>query len=120
MNELKFRAFIEELHCMTYFHLDKNEGIIYDDEALNVNQTLTLSDIMRYTGVKDKDGTEIYENDIVESRIGIAVNNYRVEYEEACFWLQGNHALDVQPLYQTPEKHLQVIGNTFVTPELVA
>lgn len=61
MREIKFRAWFKNdvVEQMLY---DKNPG----DCLVWKNQGQDIESIMQYTGLKDKNGKEIYEGDIVE------------------------------------------------------
>jgi len=103
MRDIKFRAWDE-----------KNKRMIYNlrmfdlsdaDEKLSIAE-LEECPLMQYTELKDKNGKEIYENDIVlvpYNRFG----NIIVEYKEGT---------PVISKYKVSE--CRVVGNIYETPEL--
>ena len=76
-------------------------------------------ELMQYTGLKDKQGKEIYEGDIITGRLTLENDdNYDftdiVSCEPPCFLCDNNADFELTQ-YQT----LEVIGNVWENPELV-
>jgi hypothetical protein len=116
MREIKFRAWDEEKKQMS-------APFILGMPAVFKNGVLTSElatkrygiKVMQYTGLKDKNGKEIYEGDILEYKRFLSDGNERgfVEYNEYAEWSVNNWLLN--RIYRRAE----VIGNRFANPELL-
>lgn len=78
----------------------------------------TLIARRQYTGLKDKNGIEIYEGDIVKTKNSL----YKVIYDKCCFW--GIDEMGKYPIYQIKhyimeDEIFEVIGNIYENPELL-
>lgn len=72
--------------------------------------------VMQYTGLKDKDGKEIYEGDVI---LVIEWNRkYKVVFERGMFKASGSTTFSLVTA-TNGELSCQVIGNIYENPELV-
>jgi len=108
MRDLKFRAFID------------GEMIYYNHPQLVCNNVTML---MQYTNIKDKNGKEIYEGDIVKI---LREDNYfgGKDFEEIIKvgqseWVELGDLPSGGPEGDCPIKKIEVIGNTYENPELL-
>lgn len=119
----KFRAWDEDHKYMEY--TDKNLVVCFSDEGAEVTDHTTFShsctsmqnyELMQSTGLKDKNGTEIYEGDIIKNSYD---EIYTVKWFDAAFLLEEkyNGGFDYHELYLEDNK--KVIGNIYENPELL-
>lgn len=118
MREILFKAkCAEEPYDWVEGYLNKceREFIISNDDGLGI--FINPSTICQYTGLTDKNGNKIWENDVVIGREGYCGNpklptreiKFKVEY------LCGHYRwLDSADMYE-----YEVIGNIFDNPELL-
>ena len=117
--EIKFRVWSEEdkeyrKDCRLLSLFDCVTGcpaIIYNDEG-------DRFDIEQYTGLKDKNGKEIYEGDTVKGEMG----KFEVKWygEIASFCFVPNKEMEWHPnCNQGTTELMEVIGNIHENPELI-
>lgn len=112
IRELKFRVYIPDHEKLCYFNLTHFD---YSDRYLSQH----LYPVQQYTGLKDKNGVEIYEGDIVKATSDQYKNeNFvgKVIFDEGCFltWINKN---DIRGVWSGED--IGVVGNIYETPELV-
>lgn len=115
MRPIKFRAWDKRRNRMIEVtSISFRDGTIQEDTRYAVNRKIYLDDVvlMQYTGLKDKNGVEIYEGHIVETPS--SKTKYLVDYVEGCFVGRIKHR-EYTNLY----KALEVIGNVYENPELL-
>lgn len=123
MREIKFRAWDSELGFMVdekHYLITLGGKILFDNNGEAYDQT-NKSKLMQFTGLKDKNGKEIYEGDIIRAvHVGKAGNEsysrpYEVTYpgDIAAFDAGGCF------LSKFTNGEIEVIGNIYENPELL-
>lgn len=116
MREIKFRAW------------DKINKDMFNVESINFQESRVYKDtvsyrefnnvdIMQYTGLKDKNGKEIYEGDIVTLHNG----KYKVIFnsKESRFVLRDDEFEMNIPFTNNNNKRMEIVGNIYENPELM-
>ena len=112
--EKKFRAW--DNHVMYTPDYINEEGLAceidwddWDSECVHVN---TADPVMQYTGLKDKNGKEIYEGDVVQH--GRGNHCYKVIFD-----LYGYDPFQFIGGEEIEPHECEVIGNIYLNPELL-
>ena len=77
--------------------------------------------LCQYTGLTDKNGKKIWENDIVEERYrGVVTKRYHVlwDFKEAS-WMLETKSSARYGIYAIDQKKFKVVGNIFDNPDLL-
>lgn len=135
MREIKFRAWNGE-RMKEVLTWGFNEKFIRTPKESSPEQDFK---IMQYTGLKDKNGKEIYEGDVVEYQylntleqevrkaevklLSIGdVNRNITAYYPFCYSISGSYKerdREITECYLTPANDCEVIGNIYENPELL-
>lgn len=139
MRTIKFRAWDKEYEKMTYFddedyeynpplvfRLDQvfKKNSNYDDyEDFEYNDITDKVEVMQYTGLHDKNGKEIYEEDIVFIKGDTELLDIKGKVEYSNGFAQyiitntGDIINEAEPLGDYED--IEVIGNVFENKELL-
>jgi uncharacterized phage protein (TIGR01671 family) len=138
MREMKFRAWIpaKEVGEQDYHSDGKAEMFYQEDQYLQsflrraymmdcgrehesyISEGFTL---LQYTGLKDKNGAEIYEGDVVRFKA------WKGKHQGAVKWNGATCGFEIEMsptshtgFFQDPLRTYEVIGNVHENPELLA
>lgn len=117
--EFEFRAWLTKYNKMVniyswniwqeYFMCSEYDSEFYLEET----------PIMQYTGLKDKNGKEIYEGDIIFESFG--ERYYKVIFENASFRAEAEGDFDEYSfdLIDIVAQGCEIVGNIYENPELI-
>lgn len=111
MREIKFRAWLKETKEMIpVYDISWNKDMINTEGPWRFFDEVVL---MQYTGLKDKNGVEIYEGDIVNCR-EYGFGKIEWNEEDACFYFYAVYkgGFDEEYIYDYLED-MEVIGNIY-------
>ena len=121
MREIKFRAWVKKEKEMTKVLALETRDYATLNVLYNDNSKCTLGmfavEIMQYTGLKDKNGKEIYEGDIVILNDTEEENRCVVEYKYGSYILADGDLRE--DLSNVEERFLEVVGNIYENKNLL-
>ena len=127
MREIKFRCWDGE--SMEFpFQIDFSTNKIHLHNTLVKNYWVDLENVilMQYTGLKDKNGKEIYESDILRDTYPNSLHPYYEVVWDTNKWMikPTEYSIkrgmsDKEDYFELNTDYLEVIGNIYENPEMI-
>ena len=133
MRELKFRAWDKKRNVWVHKEFNLFGEIVLmgelltregDDSRISLSELNDIA-VMQFTGLKDKNGKEIYEGDICRHRTitdeGVFTDDWGITeiwFHKGCF-LTRYFAFPVYSFCGRAEAEIEVIGNIYENQELL-
>lgn len=113
--EIKFRAWVDwgfNEMINDYCFLDSDMSFMGHDRT---NNNYKVISVMQFTGMKDCEGVDIYEGDVL---IGLSdQRKYEVIFHRGCFCLKTEE--NIITFRVIDFKELKIVGNIYKIPDLL-
>lgn len=122
---IEFNAFDKNVSALAFNHHLDDTGYGEVDNSQSEYYNALCFKLMQYTGLKDKNGKEIYEGDIVEFKYPYdkrvkTLGSIVWKEDKACFGIDMKETTEKYELYRITAEHcLTVVGNIYENPELL-
>ena len=106
-----------------YFKQNDNHCIYYETDGFTLVCDIDISTLCACTGLKDKNGKLIWENDIMvahlDDKFPEDTTYTRVVWDNNGFCTKEQGSEDISPLDKFDQEYFEVCGNLFDNPELL-
>lgn len=127
MHHFKFKAWDKVNQVQGHIEsidYDQQEAIIYKPKKFFFTRPLNHLTLCLGSGLKDQNGDEIYQGDIIKFSIPNTKpgtngqwNHRQVIYEDGAFWVDQNEQSNTLLKEYLQNWHCKINGNIFETPE---
>lgn len=88
-------------------------------EKFSINKRVIPETLCQYTGLTDKNGKRIWENDIVRIENSMDEGIGNIEFYGGMWYVEGKPSNGMYDILEYDDADVEVIGNIFDNPELM-
>ena len=107
------RHYIVQNCALTGLFEDPEDNMYFNDVEIDPET------LCQYTGLTDKNGKRIWENDIVRIKNSMDEGIGNIEFYGGMWYVDGEPSNSFHDIVEYDDGELEVIGNIFDTPELL-